>query len=110
MAFPDVAEQADNANSFRVRGRNFVVYWPNWFSNPRPSVWCKAPPGTQDEMIAADSERFFRPYWMRRHGWVGVWLDPPPLPDDWTELAAMFEVAYRMTAPKRLSSQLDESR
>lgn len=105
MAFPDVAERVGDAYTFQVRGKNFVVFWPNWFRDPRSSVWCKAPPGVQVELIAADPDRFFRPAWMGRHGWAGVWLDP--LPDDWDELAAMFEVAYRMTAPKRLGARLD---
>jgi len=103
--FPEVAEQVRDANAFSVRGRNFVVFWPNWFSNPRPSVWCKAPLGVQEQLIARDGERFFVPAWMGRFGWIGVWLDPPP--DDWDELAEIFETAYRMTAPRRLTAKLD---
>lgn len=100
-AFPEVAEvPGPDVLNFRVRGRGFAVYWSHWFSDPRPAVWCKAPPGAQEEMIIADPERFFVPAYNGRHGWIGIRLEPPP--DDWDELTAMLEVAYRLTAPKRL--------
>jgi len=38
------------------------------------------------------------------HGWVGLWLDGEI---DWDELADLVDESYRMTAPKRLSAQLD---
>lgn len=104
--FPDTVENEAETNTFSVRGRNFVVYWHNWFSDPRPAVWCKAPPGAQEELIAADSARFFVPPWMGRHGWIGVRLDSPP---DWDELAAICEQAYRMTATKAQITRLDGS-
>ena len=104
-AFPEVSEvQVTDALNFRVRDRGFAVYWPHWFSDPRPQLWVKAPPGAQEEMITADPSRFFVPAYNGRHGWIGVRLEPPP--DDWDELAAMLEVAYRLTAPKRLTERL----
>jgi hypothetical protein len=105
LAFPGVFEVVEEAHKFVVRGRGFVMFWPGDVAQPVPEVWCKAPLGAQEEMIAAEPNRFFRPAWRSRPGWIGVRLDPPP--DDWDELAAMLEVAYRLVAPKRLSVRLD---
>ncbi len=104
-SLPEVTERGDDTIAFSVHGRGFAVFWPDWFSDPRPSVWCKAPPGVQEELIEADPERFFRPAWHSRFGWIGVRLEPPPAPDDWSELTAMLETAYRLVAPKKLTRQ-----
>jgi predicted DNA-binding protein (MmcQ/YjbR family) len=39
-----------------------------------------------------------------QHGWVGVWLD---VEVDWDFVAELVEKSYRMTAPKRLSAQIE---
>ena len=49
-------------------------------------------------------ERFFVPPYVGHHGWVGMWLDGEI---DWEELTDLVDESYRMTAPKRLSAQLD---
>jgi hypothetical protein len=108
-ALPEVTEREEDGYAFSVAGRGFAVYWPRELDDPRPSVWCKAPPGVQDEMITADPEQFFRPAWRSRPDWIGVRLDPPP-DDDWAELTAMLASAYRLVAPRRLTRLLDEPR
>jgi hypothetical protein len=42
------------------------------------AFWCPAPPGVQDEMIATDPERFFRPPYVGPSSWLGVRLDGTP--------------------------------
>ena len=34
--------------------------------------WCPAPPGVQEELVAEDPERFFRPPYVGHRGWLGV--------------------------------------
>jgi YjbR len=101
-AFAEVVEvRGPDAMAFRVRDRGFARYQSSMPPDPRPQLWCKAPPGAQEEMIAADPEVFFVPKYHGPFGWVGMFLDPPP--DDWDELAAMLEVGYRLTAPRKLT-------
>ena len=41
-----------------------------------------APPGAQEQLVAADPERYFRPPYVGSRGWIGIWLDTPD-PVDW---------------------------
>jgi hypothetical protein len=69
-----------------------------------PQMRCAAPAGTQQELIAADPRRFFRPPYVGHRGWVGVRLDRDP---DWDEIAEVCLDAYRTIAPKTLLARLD---
>ena len=71
----------------------------------RSAVWCKAGPGNQELMVHAEPKRFFVPPYVGPNGWVGVWLDGKV---DWPELAGLLEDSYRLVAPKRLITRLDE--
>ena len=72
----------------------------------RPSVWMKAPRGTQAILTEAAPDRFFSPPYVGHKGWIGVWLDVDP---DWDEMRALVERSWRMTAPKRLAATLPDS-
>ena len=65
---------------------------------------CAAPPGVQEELIAADPVRFYRPAYVGGRGWLGVYLDVPGV--DWDEIAELVTDSYRLTAPKRLVRRL----
>jgi hypothetical protein len=73
--------------------------------NHFPHLWCAAPPGAQQELIAADPQRIFRPPYVGHPGWLGVRLDRIP---DLAEIAELCEDAYRTVAPQRLITELDE--
>ena len=110
MAFPEVTERPSHgAPTWFVRGKSvFVTAFPDGHhDNTFPHLWCAAPPGGQEELLAVDPDRFFRPPYVGGRGWVGVRLDGDV---DWTELAQLCEEAYRVVAPKRLVRQLDERR
>ncbi len=103
LAFPEAVEAGGVGDpSFKVRGRIFAMQHR---MDGRPSMWCKAEPGVQDLLVGSAPERFFVPSYVGHHGWVGAWLD---IEQDWEELADLVEESYRMTAPKRLSAQLDD--
>ena len=69
-------------------------------------IWCAAPPGNQELLIAADPARFFRPPYVGHRGWLGVYLD---VEVDWGHFEDLVETAYRQIAPKTLIARLDES-
>jgi hypothetical protein len=107
LAFPEVTERPSHgAPTWFVRGKSsFASLWTHGHhQNDFPHLVCAAPTGAQEELVAADPERFFRPPYVGGRGWLGVRLDRAV---DWTELAELCEDAYRAIAPKRLIQQLD---
>lgn len=65
---------------------------------------CAAPPGVQEQVIAEDPERFFRPAYVGHRGWIGLRVDLEP---DWDEVRHVVREAYRCVAPVTLVRRLD---
>ncbi|HEX5995289.1 MAG TPA: MmcQ/YjbR family DNA-binding protein [Jiangellales bacterium] len=110
MALPEVTERPSHGtpNWFVRDKKAFVTLWPSGHhQDDFPHLWCAAPPGEQEELIAATPDRFFRPPYVGHRGWLGVRLDGEV---DWTEIAELCIEAYRTVAPKLLLQRLDESR
>jgi predicted DNA-binding protein (MmcQ/YjbR family) len=104
LRFPEAVEAGGVGDpSWKVRDKIFAMQHGH---ADRPSVWFKAPPGVQELLVGAEPARFFRPPYVGHAGWVGAWLD---VEIDWEELADFVEESYRITAPKRLSAQLDDA-
>jgi predicted DNA-binding protein (MmcQ/YjbR family) len=102
LEFPEAVEAGGVGNpSFKVGDKIFAMQHDR---GGRPSLWFKAPEGVQELVVGSEPARFFRPPYVGHHGWVGAWLD---VELDWEELADFVEESYRMTAPKRLTAQLD---
>jgi predicted DNA-binding protein (MmcQ/YjbR family) len=102
LAFPEAVESGGVGDpSFKVRDKIFAMQHR---MDGRPSLWVKAPDGVQEMLVGAVPERFFRPPYVGHRGWVGLRLDGEL---DWDELADLVEESYRMTAPKRLSVQIE---
>ena len=105
LRFPEVTEKpfgGHTAPSFRVRDKLFVMT-----SEDGSSMTCKAPPGDQAMLVAADPDRYFVPAYVGSKGWIGIRLGPGL---DWGEISEIAEESYRMTAPKKLAAGLDVSR
>ncbi|MDB4886752.1 MAG: hypothetical protein JWN79_2190 [Gemmatimonadetes bacterium] len=107
LALPEAHEvPAWGEPTFRVRKKIFAMYASasTHHGQGRPGVWCKSTLFTQDQMLRAEPERYFRPPYVGPKGWIGVFLDGRP---DWAALDAVLRDAWRLTAPKRLLSTLD---
>ncbi|GAA2660196.1 MmcQ/YjbR family DNA-binding protein [Paractinoplanes durhamensis] len=107
LALPEVTERLSHGSpAFFVRGKKtFVMLMVDGHHDAAfPQLWCAAAPGSQQELIAADPDRFFRPPYVGHRGWLGVRLDRDP---DWTEIAEVCTDAYRAIAPATLVSRLD---
>ena len=110
MRFPEVTERPSHgAPTFFIRGKTaFVQFWVDGHhEHDFPHLWCAAPPGGQEALIASDPARYFRPPYVGHRGWVGVRMD---IPVDWAEIAEVCEEAYRTAAPTRLVAALDRRR
>ena len=108
LAFPEVTERLSHgAPTWFVRDKKaFVTFWTHGHHEEDfPHLWCAAPAGAQQELIAADPERFFRPPYVGHRGWLGVRMDRDP---DEAEIAELCQDAYRVIAPARLAARLDQ--
>ena len=104
LALPEAHEvEAWGEPTFRVRNKLFAMYAAagNHHGNGRAAVWCKAAPGNQAIMVAADPGRFFVPPYVGPSGWVGIRLGRGT---DWKELAELLADSYRLVAPRRLAA------
>jgi hypothetical protein len=84
--------------------RTFVMY-ADRHHDDRVAFWCAAPPGVQEELVAAAPTRFFRPPYVGGRGWLGVYLDVDDV--DWDEIGEIVLDAYRVIAPRKLAALLD---
>jgi hypothetical protein len=101
LALPETSERPSHgAPSFFVREKKcFLMVLDDHHGDGIFGIWCAAPPGNQELLIAADQARFFRPPYVGHRGWLGVRLDGAV---DWDEIAGIVEDAFATVAPKRL--------
>ena len=101
LALPETSERLSHgAPTFFVRGkRAFLMVLTNHHGDGRFAVWCAAPEGVQEMLVAADPEKFFVPPYVGHRGWLGVRLDKGL---DWNEIVGIAEDAYAEVAPAGL--------
>lgn len=98
LALPGAYEKiAWKAPTFRVGKRQFAMYADNHHGDGRVGLWCKAPEGAQEELVASNPDCFFVPPYVGPSGWVGIRLDRGL---DWGVVATLVAEAYREAAPK----------
>ncbi|SHH29669.1 hypothetical protein SAMN05443575_3646 [Jatrophihabitans endophyticus] len=109
LGLPEVQERASHGSpSFFVRGTTqFVSVDDHHHGVDHLGFWCPAPAGVQQELVAEDPTRFFRPPYVGGRGWLGVRLEADALPAvDWEEVAEIVRDAYRCVAPKALRERV----
>ena len=85
--------------------KTFATYHSGHYDEGRRGVWIKAEDGVQQDLIASDPERFYRPKYVGPSGWVGVRLEGDV---DWEQVRSLLVEGYRTVAPKRALAILDE--
>jgi hypothetical protein len=98
---PETSERLSHGHpTFFIREkRSFAMVLDNHHGDGRFAIWCAAAPGTQELLVDADPEKFFRPPYLGHRGWIGVRLDRGL---DWDEIAGILEDAYAEVAPPAL--------
>jgi hypothetical protein len=105
LALPEVTEKLSHGSPAFFVKKQFVMLWSQGHHDLHfPHLWCAAPPGAQEGLVASDPSRFFRPPYVGGRGWVGVRLDGRL---DWPALELICEDAYRCVATPRLLAVLD---
>lgn len=109
LSLPETNERLSHGMpTFFIRDKKtFCNCVDNHHGDGNIGLWVAAAPGVQEELVAQEPDRFFRPPYVGHRGWLGVRLDVDP---DWDEVTQILEDAYRHVAPKTLIRRLDESR
>lgn len=95
LALPDTHEkEAWGTPTFRARARLFVMFVDNHHGDGRLAIWCNAPPGAQDALVASQSKHFFVPPYVGPQGWIGVRLDTGLR---WAAVSTRIKVAHQTT-------------
>jgi phosphoribosylglycinamide formyltransferase-1 len=87
---------------FLVRAKTFAYYLDNHHGDGIVALSCKAAPGINTMLVAADATRFYLPAYLAVNGWIGLRFDQGDI--DWDEVAAFVRDSYRLVAPKRLAA------
>lgn len=107
LALPDTTERLSHGEpAWFVRDKKMFVMFADRHHDDRLAFWCAAPAGSQEAVVAADPDHFFRPPYVGHRGWIGAYLDVDEV--DWDQLAEVIEDAYRQIAPKTLIAKLDQ--
>ena len=106
LSLPEVSERLSHGSpAWFVREKKTVaMFVDDHHGDGILGIWCPAYPGVQEEMVALEPERFFRPPYVGPSGWLGVRLDRDV---DWDEVRGILRDSYRKVAPKTLVKQLD---
>jgi hypothetical protein len=101
LALPEVERKDMGAHAaFLIRKKTFAYFLNDHHGDGIVSVACKALPGENVALAAAQPRRFYLPAYVGPRGWVGLRLDAGKV--DWNEVSDLIRVSYRLTAPKRL--------
>lgn len=105
LALPGTTEQVSwGTPVFRAK-KIFAMFQEDHHGDGRTALWCHAPKGAQQVLVASEPKRFFRPPYVGPAGWVGVVIDAV---DD-ERLAELVRDAYLGVAPKKLVAALNEA-
>jgi hypothetical protein len=101
LALPEASRQCHGQHAaFRVRKKVFAYFLDNHHGDGIVSICCKALPGDNAALVAAQPSRFYLPAYIGPRGWVALRLDAGKI--DWDEVNELLRGSYQLTAPKRL--------
>jgi hypothetical protein len=106
LALPETNERPSHGRpAFFIRDKkSFAMFMDNHHGSGRVTLWCAAPEGVQEMLVASAPEHYFRPPYVGHRGWIGIYLDSDI---DANEVAGAIEDAYLTVAPKSLLKSQD---
>jgi len=105
LALPETTRKnGHDYASFLVRTRPFAYFLNDHHGDGIVSVACKALPGDNMSLAAAQPERFYLPAYIGPRGWIALRLDAKKV--DWEEVSELVEASYRLIAPPRLQQRV----
>lgn len=91
--------------AFLVGKRTFAYFLNDHHGDGIVSIACKALPGDNDALAAAQPKRFYLPAYIGPRGWIALRLDSGEV--DWDEVAELVAGSYCLIAPKRLAKLIE---
>jgi hypothetical protein len=79
------------------------MFADNHHRDGRIALWCNAPLGVQEHLVAGEPEKYFVPPYVGVKGWIGIVIAAAA--DE--EIASHVAQAYCMVAPKRLQARVE---
>ena len=105
LALPEaVREDHGSHATFLVRKRTFAYFLSNHHNDGIVSIACKALPGENTALAAAQPTRFYLPAYIGSRGWIALRLNCGKI--DWEEVAELVSGSYRMVAAKPLVARI----
>jgi phosphoribosylglycinamide formyltransferase-1 len=103
LALPEATrEDLGSHASFQVQKKKFAYFLNDHHGDGIVSIACKALPGENGALAAAQPNRFYLPAYIGPRGWVALRLDRGDT--DWEEVGELILGSYRLIAPKRLAA------
>ena len=103
LALPEATRQDSGSHAaFMVRKKTFAYFLNDHHGDGIVSIACKALPGDNAALAAAQPGRFYLPAYIGPRGWVALRLDVGEI--DWQEVRELATGSYRLIAPKRLTT------
>ena len=93
--------------AFLVRKKPFAYFLNDHHGDGIVSIACKALPGDNTALVAAQPKRFYLPAYVGPRGWVALRLDVGKI--DWDEVAELMRGSFMLLAPKRLADRVEAS-
>jgi hypothetical protein len=77
LSLPETSERLSHgAPTFFIgEKKSFVMFLEDHHGDGRLALWCAAPEGMQDALVAGEPEHYFVPPYVGHRGWLGVRLD-----------------------------------
>jgi hypothetical protein len=105
LALPEATRQDHGSHaSFLIRKKPFAYFLNNHHGDGIVSIACKALPGDNSALVAAQPDRFYLPAYIGPRGWVALRLDVGE--PDWQEVSELITGSYCLIAPKRLAASV----
>lgn len=107
--FPGVDEKVSHGRPAFFTKKVFAYYGGSlkvdgqWVQHPQ-SIVVQPDPGDRPALL--QEPRVYVPAYLGPSGWIGVDLDEN---GDWDEVAELLDASFRLTAPRRLVGELDQS-
>jgi hypothetical protein len=98
LAFPQASRQVLGRHAgFLVGKRTFAYFLDDHHGDGIVAVTCKALPGDNAALVAAQPDRFYLPAYIGPRGWVVLRLDAGKV--QWDEVRELVLGSYRLVAP-----------
>ncbi len=107
QALPEADEKVSHGRPAFFTKKIFCYYGGSlkvdgeWIQHPHSVMIL---PDADERQALVEDPRVFVPAYLGPYGWLGFDLDDST---DWSEVAELLDMSYRLTAPKRAIAELD---